>query len=183
MAHARNDILRAQAVNFELFLLQLSVWPKISKIIINISYEITNFTEYFCCSLFAFVHPIVRINTGDDMELNYTEIGRRIAERRKHKKLSQQALAEILGISNNHLSSIECGKAGPSLELLVGICNALRLSPDFLLMGSMHSSNLPANITDNLALCSDRDIELLYKISCMMVDRNGERWNVDNHIK
>lgn len=123
------------------------------------------------------------MNAGDNMELNYNEIGRRISNRRKHKKLSQQALAEILGISNNHLSSIECGKAGPSLELLVGICNALKLSPDFLLMGCMHSSNLPANIIDNLSLCSDRDVELLYQISCMMVDRNGERWNVDNHIK
>lgn len=117
------------------------------------------------------------------MELNYKEIGCRIAERRKHQCISQQYLAEILGISNNHLSSIERGKAGPSLEVLVGICNALRITPDFLLMGSMYAGNLPQNTVDNLKLCSDKDAELLYKISCLMVDRNSENWNVDNFVK
>lgn len=116
------------------------------------------------------------------MILEYKEIGRRIAERRKQQKISQQALAEILGISNNHLSGLERGKAGLSLEVLVGICNALKVTPDFLLMGSMHSGNLPKNICGNLELCSDKDLELFYKISCLMVDRNNEQWNADNFM-
>ena len=120
---------------------------------------------------------------GDDMEINYKEIGRRIADRRKRQQIRQQDLAEILGISNNHLSSIERGKAGPSLEVLVGICNALRITPDFLLMGSMHAGDLPQNIVDNLKLCSDKDAKLLYMISCLLVDRNSDGWNVDNYIK
>lgn len=120
---------------------------------------------------------------GDVMELNYTEIGRRIASRRRHQRIKQQDMAEMLGISNNHLSSIERGKAGPSLEVLVGLCNILRVTPDFLLMGSMHTENLPQNTIDNLRVCSQKDAELLYKISCLMVDRNAGKWNVDNYIK
>lgn len=117
------------------------------------------------------------------MELNYKEIGRRIADRRRHLGISQQTLAETIGISNNHLSSIERGKAGPSLEVLITICNALCVCPDFLLMGSIHGKDVPQNILDNLSLCSDGDKALLYKISCLMVDRNSGKWNVDNYIK
>lgn len=133
--------------------------------------------------MFAFAHSIDRIVKGDGMELSYKEIGRRIAESRKHRNIKQQDLAEMVGISNNHLSSIERGKAGPSLELLVDICNALQITPDFLLMGSRYAGNMPQNTVDNLRLCSDKDAELLYKISCLLVDRNSEKWNIDNFIK
>lgn len=120
---------------------------------------------------------------GDNMELDYTEIGRRIAARRKQQNIKQQDLAEMLGISNNHLSSIERGKSGPSLEVLIGICNILRITPDYLLMGSMYAGNLPQNIMDNLKICSNQDAKLLYQISCLIVDRNSEKWNIDNFIK
>lgn len=120
---------------------------------------------------------------GDDMELDYTEIGRRIAVRRKQQRIKQKDLAEMLGISNNHLSSIEGGKASPSLEVLIEICNILHVTPDYLLMGFMYAGNLPQNTIDNLKICSDKDADLLYKISCLMVDRNSEKWNIDNFIK
>lgn len=116
------------------------------------------------------------------MELSYKEIGRRIAVRRKHEHISQQKMAEILGISNNHLSSIERGKAVPSLDVLIGICNTLHVTPDYLLMGSMYAGNIPQNIVDNLSICSDEDAKLLFQISCLMVDRNSEKWNIDNFI-
>lgn len=43
--------------------------------------------------------------------------------------------------------------------------------------------NLPQSTIDNLKICSDKDAELLYKISCLMVDRNSEKRNIDNFIK
>lgn len=84
------------------------------------------------------------------VELNYVEIGNRIAQRRIHAGIKQTNLAETVGISNNYLSSIERGKERPSLEILVSICNALHVTPDYLLMGNMHSNNIPQNITDGL---------------------------------
>ena len=86
------------------------------------------------------------------VELNYVEIGNRIAQRRIHAGIKQTNLAETVGISNNYLSSIERGKERPSLEILVSICNALHVTPDYLLMGNMHSNNIPQNITDGLRL-------------------------------
>ena len=114
------------------------------------------------------------------MELNYTGIGRRIAQRRLQMGLKQNILAEKLNISNNYLSSIERGKEKPSLEIIVNICNALQVTPDYLLMGNMHSNNVPQNIADWLRLCSEDDLSLLSVIIGHMVERQGLKWNNDN---
>lgn len=115
---------------------------------------------------------------------NYYSIiqGNRIAQRRIHAGIKQTNLAETVGISNNYLSSIERGKERPSLEILVSICNALHVTPDYLLMGNMHSNNIPQNITDGLRLCSENDLDLILAIVQIMVRRSPDRWNSDNYF-
>lgn len=68
----------------------------------------------------------------------------------------QNMLAERLDLSNNYLSSIERGKEKPSLEVIVNICNALQVTPDYLLMGNMYSNNVPQNIADGLRCVQKR---------------------------
>lgn len=73
------------------------------------------------------------------MELQYIEMGMRIKHRRKELKMKQADLAEVLCISNNHLSSIENGKQKPSLDIFVNLCDHLHVTPDYLLLGTMHT--------------------------------------------
>ena len=80
------------------------------------------------------------------MEFDKKEMGRRISERREKLKIKQNALAEKLDINNNHLSSIETGKVSPSLDLFIKICKELKVTPDYLLEGAMHSNNVPENM-------------------------------------
>ena len=94
--------------------------------------------------------------------------------------IKQNVLAERIDISNNYLSSIERGKEKPSLEIIVNICNALQVTPDYLLMGNMHSNNVPQNIVDGLRLCTGDDLSLLSAIMGHMVERQGLKWNNDN---
>ena len=114
------------------------------------------------------------------MELDYFNLGQRIARRRMQAGIRQNALADRIGISNNYLSSIERGKEKPSLEIIVKICNVLNVTPDYLLMGNMYSNNVPQNIADGLRLCSNEDIALLSIIMQHMVERQGLKWNNDN---
>ena len=114
------------------------------------------------------------------MEIDYASIGQRIAKRRKQIDMKQNVLADKLNISNNYLSGIERGKEKPSLEILVKICNALQVTPDYLLMGNMYSNTVPKNIVDGLQLCSEEDILLLNAIMQHMVDRRNKKWNSDN---
>lgn len=71
------------------------------------------------------------------MEQQYKEMGNRIQVRRKELRIKQAELAEALDISNNHMSSIENGKQKPSLDIFVGICKHLDVTPDYLLLLSL----------------------------------------------
>lgn len=114
------------------------------------------------------------------VELDYVGIGKRIATRRKQAGLKQNVFAEKIGISNNYLSSIERGKEKPTLDVLVNICNALQVTPDYLLMGNLYSNNIPQNIVDGLRLCSEADLMLISVLIAHMVERQGKKWNNDN---
>ena len=49
----------------------------------------------------------------------------RIKEARMERKLSQAALAELVGVSRNTISSIETGQFSPTAKLALILCSAL----------------------------------------------------------
>ena len=55
-------------------------------------------------------------------------LGARIREQRKKKSITQEKLAETLGIDQKHMSRIELGKSYPSLDRLTMIADALEVS-------------------------------------------------------
>ncbi|MBQ7287846.1 MAG: helix-turn-helix transcriptional regulator [Candidatus Gastranaerophilales bacterium] len=55
-------------------------------------------------------------------------LGKNIQNARKKKKLSQNALAELLNISREHLAKIETAKRFPSLNLIFQIADVLEIS-------------------------------------------------------
>lgn len=57
-------------------------------------------------------------------------MGKRIQQYRKKKGITQEKLAEMLGLSTNHISALECGKYGVKPELLVNIINILGCTAD-----------------------------------------------------
>lgn len=61
------------------------------------------------------------------------QLGKRIGTARKDRGLTAQQLAEQLGTNAAYLRQIECGVKTPSVGLLARICNALQVSPDYLL--------------------------------------------------
>ena len=71
------------------------------------------------------------------MELDYTEIGRRIARRRKELGLRQVQVCESAGINDKYLSCIERATSIPSLEVIMKLALALDTTPDEFLTGSI----------------------------------------------
>lgn len=49
----------------------------------------------------------------------------RLKEARGEKRLSQQALADLIGVSRNTISSIETGQFNPTAKLALILCIAL----------------------------------------------------------
>lgn len=70
------------------------------------------------------------------MDLDYKEIGRRIARRRKKLGLKQAPVEEKAEIGAKYLSSIERGISTPSIEVIMRLAIALDTTPDEFLVGT-----------------------------------------------
>lgn len=102
----------------------------------------------------------------------FVEMGKRIRARRLSLKMKQMELAQKVDISNNHISSIERGIERPGLDVFIKICDVLNVTPDYLLLGSMKSNNVPKNITDNLKLCTEEEVRLVEAITQYMAEQH-----------
>ena len=71
------------------------------------------------------------------MELDYSQIGKRIALRRKELGLKQTEVCERAGINDKYLSCIERATSIPSLEVIMKLALALDTTPDTFLSGSV----------------------------------------------
>ena len=69
----------------------------------------------------------------DKMELDYMEIGRNIRRCRRERGLKQKDLAEMVRVSDQHMSHIENGSTQLSLPTLIAIANALAIDCNTLL--------------------------------------------------
>ncbi|MDE7229522.1 MAG: helix-turn-helix domain-containing protein [Oscillospiraceae bacterium] len=56
--------------------------------------------------------------------------GKLIRSKRKEKRITQERLAELVGISTTYLRSVECGKHSVTWKIWLKICLALQLDID-----------------------------------------------------
>lgn len=90
-------------------------------------------------------------------DLNFQLIGQKIKERRKELHVTQEAIANYLDVNPSHISNIECGRANPSLTILVKIANYLNCSVDCFI-SQEYSFDSPGQQRDTL---DDRIMEKL----------------------
>lgn len=85
-------------------------------------------------------------------------LGQRIRERRQTLKLTQQQLAEALGLTPQHISAIEQEKRSPSLTSLAELAEELGVTVDYLVTGK------EGVITDTIpAIKADKRLKLEVK--------------------
>ena len=97
--------------------------------------------------------------------MNYYEIGQRIRKVRKAKRLSQEQLAEQVGISTTHMSHIETGNTKLSIEVFAEICRALECRADEILfcVREIQTEQAVSDIVCTLSDCSPSEL-------CFMAD-------------
>lgn len=74
------------------------------------------------------------------MELDYKAIGKRIKIARIRTNLTQESVADRIGVTPQHVSNIETGNSSVSLTTLVAIANLLNVSVDELLCDTVLKS-------------------------------------------
>ena len=91
------------------------------------------------------------------------QIGQNIRQIREDTGLTQEKLADILGIGDKHVSAIERGAVGLSLPTLMRICEALSVSADRVLFGVSDDDDQRSAaihmLTERLERLPDRQFE------------------------
>lgn len=96
------------------------------------------------------------------MELDYQEIGRRIAHRRKQLKLKQSETEERAGIAYKYLSNIERGVSIPSTEVIMRLSLALETTPDEFLVGTVRKQDERwKDVAEQLRTLNDKQLKLI----------------------
>ena len=90
---------------------------------------------YFAVKV-SMISIIVICEGRHSMKLDYTEIGKRIAARRRQLGLKQAEVSELADISNTYMSNIERAVSIPSTEVIMKLAAALDTTPDEFLVGS-----------------------------------------------
>ncbi len=78
-------------------------------------------------------------------------IGRCLQTKRKQKKITQDVICEKCNRSKTYISNIERGKASASVEILMGYCDVLDMTPNELLNISPESQMILPELAKALA--------------------------------
>ena len=59
----------------------------------------------------------------------YEKFGLNVVYYRKRKRLTQLQLAELVDIDRSHISAVELGNVGVSLDVIFRLCEVLEITP------------------------------------------------------
>ena len=88
------------------------------------------------------------------------EMGQRIMARRRSLRMTQEELAEKLGVSTQMISNLELGKKAIRPENLVRVCDVLELSADFVLTGTNTKSAVDI-VADKLIQLTEEELHMV----------------------
>lgn len=96
------------------------------------------------------------------MVLNYKAIGQRIKIARIKKDLTQEQVANVVGVTPAHMSNIETGTTRVSITTLVNIANLLSVTLNDLLCEDIIQARIPfeKDIKEIIDTCSNSEVRI-----------------------
>lgn len=122
-------------------------------------------------------------NAALNERIDIAKIGRRIMAMRLANGMTRAELAEKVEKSNQTLASIEYGHKGMSFQTLCSICDALEVTPNYILgwsrypiEGNEEYSQTCEEISEMLKACSPSQMKTISSIVKLYVDdiRRGQ---------
>ena len=91
------------------------------------------------------------------------QMGNRIYQARKAQNLTQEKLAEMMDVSLQMVSNLECGRKAIRPENLVKLCNALNVSADYILLDKPTIDDVPniRSLSTKLSNLSEKDRKMI----------------------
>lgn len=114
-------------------------------------------------------------------EIDHKEMGRRIRDRRETLDISRESLAEQLEVSPQFVADIEYGNKGISIKRLYGLSQALGVTADYILAGSVYdldnnaeAMRLEEEIIKLIHKCDVKKLKSIRGITEILVDGVNE---------
>ena len=123
---------------------------------------------------------VVRVNERKEKTMDYCDLGKRLRNERRKKKISQEQLAEMADCSVAHISHIETGNTNhtlslhdalpisiPSLEILIRIINQLEISSDAILSDYVDKADhiYRKELSELLENCSEKEVKFIVEMA------------------
>ena len=95
--------------------------------------------------------------------IDYTSIGYKVKQIRQEKGITQEQLAEAVGVGVTHISHLETGSGTISLKVFIAIVNFLDCSADELLCKEIKTAKPIVNnwLADLVSDCTQDDIKII----------------------
>ena len=101
-------------------------------------------------------------------------LGKRINMARKDRGFTADKLSELCNINATYLRQIEGGSKTPSLPIFIAICNALKISPDYLLQDVLVENEISRirELTELWESTSPKEQEIATTMIRAVLERN-----------
>lgn len=99
-----------------------------------------------------------------DNTVDYISLGKRVKFYRKKMNITQEQLGNLIGISQKHISNIECAASIPTIKTIVKICNVLHVTPNQLLMEAI-KFDYPERFSEIASMIENCSLEQLADIT------------------
>lgn len=112
-------------------------------------------------------------------DVNKDLFGKRLNKSRKEKHMTSDELGDKCGVNSVFIRNIERAARSPSMKVLVKMCNALKLSPNYLLFDSLDDDIQNQiikpgqfdRLIDKISLLTEKDIAFVEKTVDMLLDK------------
>ena len=96
--------------------------------------------------------------------MDKTILARRLQYYRGCAGLTQESLAEKIGVSDTYIRKLEAGDRTPSLEVILALANTLNTTPDHLLLSmAYYEKKAESGVVELLADCTPTEYIILYE--------------------
>ena len=111
-----------------------------------------------------------------------TTMGRRIAQCRKQRQMTQEQLAEKMGVSLQTVSCIELGKKAIRPENLANLCARLDVSADYVLYGKREERQMNETV-EKLSELPPEAYAVIQTLVSMLHEKNNAPDSLKSLIK
>lgn len=106
------------------------------------------------------------------MTMDRKALGMAIKAARTQNKITQEQLAEMIGVAPSHIKQLEAGNRSPSIEVLYQLAHSLNLSVDQIFFPERKDDKeLLYKIERSLHDCSVHELKVIYSTISAMKDK------------